>query len=142
MRNINRLRAMFKQSTLDAVNNTDEQALDVKDLYGNWEDIPEGTYLKEGLFLNYEEDLYKVRDGHGHNKQSAWNPKDASSEFVKVQIEEEPEWKPYPEVEGYTFGQIVRHNGHRWENIYESGLNVWEPSDAVPTLWRNLGIIQ
>lgn len=138
MKNLDRLAAIFKQSTFNAKNNTDEQALNVKTLYKKWVDIPVGTYLEEGMFTLYKNVLYKVRDGKGHNKDASWNPEVAVSEFVRVQMEEIKEWLPYPEVEGYDLGDLVSHNEFVWESLFSEGKNVWEPSDAVPTLWRKL----
>lgn len=140
MRNINRLRAMFKQATYDAKTNSDEQAYNTKDLYGNWEDIAEGKEIEKDTFLNYLEVLYKCLQTH--NKQEAWNPKDAPSLFAKVLIPDPeviPEWEQPSSTNPYMKGDKVKHNGYKWESLVDN--NVWEPTEAVPTLWKNLGAV-
>lgn len=138
MRNINRLRAMFKQATFDAKSNTDKEALDTKDLYGDWSLIAVGKEITVDTYLNYETVLYKCLQTH--NKQETWNPKDAPSLFAKVLIPDPeviPEWEQPGSTNPYMKGDKVKHNGYKWESIIDN--NVWEPTDAVPTLWSNLG---
>ncbi|MBM6686917.1 hypothetical protein H9X90_04875 [Faecalicatena contorta] len=66
---------------------TDEQALLVSDFFEAWDDIPDGTELKEGKRLRYKVNglLYKVKTGQTHKKQSDWNPKDAASLFEVIE---------------------------------------------------------
>lgn len=66
---------------------TDEQALLVSDFFEAWDDIPDGTELKEGKRLRYKVNglLYKVKIGQTHKKQSDWNPKDAASLFEVIE---------------------------------------------------------
>lgn len=66
---------------------TDEQALLVSDFFEAWDDIPDGTELKEGKRLRYKVTglLYKVKTGQTHKKQSDWNPKDAASLFEVIE---------------------------------------------------------
>ncbi len=132
------LKSMLTQAKYNSVDNTDEEAYYVKELYENWEDKNVGEELAQGTFLNYEEDLYKVLQTH--NKQEAWNPKDAPSLFAKVLIpdpEEIPEWEQPSSTNPYMMGDKVRHNGYIWQSLIDN--NVWEPTDAVPTLWENKG---
>lgn len=138
MRNIGRLRAMFKQATIDAVSNTDAEALDTKDLYANWEDKENGEELKKDLYLNYNEVLYKVLQTH--NKQQTWTPEAAPSLFAKVlnpDPEVIPEWEQPGSTNPYMIGDKVRHIGFIWESLIDN--NVWEPGDSVPTLWKKIG---
>lgn len=131
---------MFKQATYDAKTNSDEQAYNTKDLYGNWEDIAEGKEIEKDTFLNYLEVLYKCLQTH--NKQEAWNPKDAPSLFAKVLIPDPeviPEWEQPSSTNPYMKGDKVKHNGYKWESLVDN--NVWEPTEAVPTLWKNLGAV-
>lgn len=79
---ISRLKSIIKQAKINCVDNTDEQALEVKVLYPNWEDIPEGESLTEGMRVNDEDILYKVRQTH--NKQSTWKPKDSATLFTPI----------------------------------------------------------
>lgn len=132
------LKSMLTQAKYNSVDNTDEEAYYVKELYENWEDKNVGEELAQGTFLNYEEDLYKVLQTH--NKQEAWNPKDAPSLFAKVLIPDPeviPEWEQPSSTNPYMRGDKVRHNGYIWQSLVDN--NVWEPTDAVPTLWENKG---
>ena len=70
------LKAILKQAEINCDTNTDEQALEVKVLYPEWEDIPEGAEMPEGKRVNYEGVLYKVKTPH--NKQSTWNANDSN----------------------------------------------------------------
>lgn len=63
---------------------TDEQALMVKELYPDWSDLPEGTYLEAGQRVRYNGNLYKVCAGQAHDKQSTWTPADAPSLFEAI----------------------------------------------------------
>lgn len=132
------LQSMLRQAKVSAKTNDDAEALDVKNLYEDWEQIKDGTELVVGTYLNYNENLYKVLQTH--NKQQTWNPEDAPSLFAKVLIpdpEEIPEWVQPSSTNPYMMGDKVRHNGYIWKSLVDN--NVWEPSDAVPTLWENLG---
>ena len=107
----NILRAMSKQSKIDAVNNTDEQALEVQSLYPEWETISDGTTLKVGQRVNYNGLLYNVLQEH--QKQSTWNPIDAPSLFAQVLIPDEtviPDWVQPDSTNGYMIGDRVNHN--------------------------------
>ena len=129
------LRAMSKQSKIDAVNNTDEQALEVKSLYPEWEEISDGTTLKVGQRVNYNGLLYNVLQEH--QKQSTWNPIDAPSLFAQVLILDEtviPDWVQPDSTNGYMIGDRVNHNNKTWESLVDN--NVWEPgSVGTETLW-------
>ena len=129
------LRAMSKQSKIDAVNNTDEQALEVQSLYPEWETISDGTTLKVGQRVNYNGLLYNVLQEH--QKQSTWNPIDAPSLFAQVLIPDEtviPDWVQPDSTNPYTIGDRVNHNDKTWESLVDN--NVWEPGAVgTETLW-------
>lgn len=132
---LNRMRAMLGQVRIDSVNNTDEQALEVKDLYPTWEQYSEGYTFKVNDRVLYEQnnELYKVLTEH--QKQSTWTPDASPSLFVRIAKEEIPEWvQPQGSTDAYMIGDKVKHNGFVWENLIDN--NVWEPSDDVPTLWK------
>lgn len=82
--NTTQLRSLFN---IQVESFTDEQALLVSDFYEAWDEIPDGTELKEGKRLRYLVDglLYKVKTGQTHKKQSDWNPKDAASLFEVIE---------------------------------------------------------
>ena len=61
---------------------TDEQALLVKELYPQWEDIPEGTHLEKDQRVRYGERLYKV--AQAHDKQSTWTPPNTATLYIAI----------------------------------------------------------
>lgn len=69
-------------ATFAAAGFTDSQALEVKDLYPDWSDLPEGTYLEAGQRVRYNGRLHKVTTAH--DKQSTWTPTDAPSLFEAI----------------------------------------------------------
>ena len=117
-------------------NLTDEQALDVSELYEEWSAT--GHYNK-GEIRRYKGLIYRCRQEH--DAQEAWNPEHAHSLWGRIVPNGDiPEWKrPQPGIfDGYTVGQRVTRNGKTWESVYD-GLNVWEPG-AVGTeaLWKEV----
>lgn len=132
-----RLKDMHKQAKINCTSNTDEQAIETKSLYPDWEtDFKEGDLLEEGERVNYKEILYKVLQSH--HKQSTWNPIDAPSLFAKVLIPDEniiPEWEQPGSTNPYMKGDRVMHNGSTWESLVDN--NVWEPGAVgTETLWK------
>lgn len=53
-------------------NMSDEDALEHRTLFSNWEDIPDGTEIKAGLRLNFNGGLWKC--AKKHKKQVSWYP--------------------------------------------------------------------
>lgn len=132
------LKAMRKQATINCVENTDEQALEVQILYPNWEDLEDGTMLKVGDRVNYDGILYNVIQEH--QKQSTWNPVDAPSLFAKVIIPDPsviPEWVQPSSTNGYMTGDKVNHNGTTYISLVDN--NVWEPGAVgTETVWKEV----
>lgn len=111
---------------------TDEQAIKVPALYPKWK---EGTEYKVSDRVTYEDILYKVLTGH--TSQADWTPDAAPSLFAKVLIVDPsviPEWEQPDSTNPYMKGDKVTHNGSTWVSLVDN--NVWEPSDALPTLWK------
>lgn len=137
-KSIKRLESIFKQAKFNSVENTDEQALEVKELYSDWEDLADGTTLKIGERVNYEDVLYNVLQEH--QKQESWNPVDAPSLFAKVLIPEPtviPEWEQPSSTNGYKIGDKVTHNGKTWESLVDN--NIWEPgATGTESLWQEV----
>lgn len=132
------LSAIMKQAEINSVANTDEQALEVKILYPDWESLPEGTNLAVDDRVNYRDVLYKVLQEH--QKQSTWNPQNAPSLFAKVLIPDDnviPEWEQPDSTNPYMKGDRVTHNGQTWESLIDN--NVWEPGAVgTETLWKTV----
>ena len=58
--------------TYASENIPDELAIECKSIFDNWEDLAEGTEIKQGKRLNYNGGLWKC--AKTHNKQSDWYP--------------------------------------------------------------------
>lgn len=99
----------------------DETALDHIEAFPKWKvDV---DYIKDER-VRYEDVLYKVLQNH--RSQSDWTPDVAVSLFVRVSIEEWPEWvQPTGAQDAYNKDDKVSHNGKRWVSSIDA--NVWEP---------------
>lgn len=53
-------------------NMPDEDAVEHKSLFYDWENIEDGEWIPEGKRVNYDDKLWKC--AKGHNKQSDWRP--------------------------------------------------------------------
>ena len=132
MINLAEARKFRKFIELMSENATDEEALDNILAYPKWE---VGKEYKKDFRLRYNEVLYKVLQNH--TSQADWTPDVAVSLYVKVSIEEFPEWvQPTGGHDAYNTGDKVSHNGKHWISLIDA--NVWEPSESVPTLWEEL----
>lgn len=100
---------------------TDEAALESIDLFPKWRpdiDVTAGQRLQhDGL-------LYRVVQPH--RTQEDWTPDVTPALFVRVSLEEWPEWvQPTGAHDAYAKGAKVAHNGRRWTSDVDG--NVWEP---------------
>ena len=103
-------------------NATDEEALDNILAFPKWEVGKE--YVKDER-IRYENVLYKVLQNH--TSQSDWTPDVAVSLFVKVSIEEYPQWvQPVGSHDAYQKGDKVTHKEKHWVSDVDN--NTWEPS--------------
>lgn len=115
-----------------AVNLDDTEALESKELFPSWTE--EMEYVVDDR-VRYEDKLYKCLQSH--TSQSTWTPTNAPSLWAEVLIPDPtviPEWVQPDSTNPYMTGDKVTHNGFIWESLVDN--NVWEPSDAVPTLWN------
>ena len=64
----------------------DEDALEHRSLFDDWEEIPEGTEIQQGKRLNYNSGLWKCLKTH--NKQSDWYPGAEGTLFEQLDAEE------------------------------------------------------
>lgn len=118
-----------------AVAFTDEQALQVPELYDSWSG--DAVPYKAGMRLNYNGILYKVLQNH--TSQPDWTPDKAASLFAKVLILESEAgpaaWEQPGSTNGYSKGDCVIHNGSTWESLVDN--NVWEPGVVgTESLWK------
>jgi hypothetical protein len=110
----------------------DDTAFSVKDLYPAWN--PDGIEYAVDVRVLYDGELYKCLQAH--TSQTAWNPADAPSLWVRIDDPaiEWPEWiQPVGSTDAYPQGAKVSHNGKHWISLIDG--NVWEPTEAVPNLW-------
>lgn len=125
------LRKLIEQT---AVNLSDEEALTGIELFPKWS---ESASYEHGDRVRYEDVLYKCLQSH--TAQATWTPTDAPSLWAEVLIPDPeviPEWKQPDSTNPYMKGDKVNHNGDTWESLIDN--NVWEPSEAVPTLWKKI----
>lgn len=111
---------------------TDDKALEVMALFPAWADHI-GETAEVGFRTYYDSGLYRCVQQH--TIHSDWQPDKTPALWVKISIEEWPEWvQPTGATEAYAKGAKVTHNGSHWISIVDG--NVWEPSSDVPNLWQ------
>lgn len=114
-----KLRAFLEQMSVNA---TDEEALDNILAFPKWE---VGKSYEKDDRIRFNDTLYKVLQNH--ISQSDWTPDIAVSLYVRVSIEEFPEWvQPQGSHDAYNLGDKVTHNEKHWVSLIDA--NVYEPS--------------
>lgn len=99
----------------------DATALEVSDLYLPWE--ADTDYIV-GDRRTYDGLLYKCVQAH--RSQDDWTPDVTPALWVRVSVEEWPEWvQPTGAQDAYNTGDKVSHNSKHW--ISDVDANVWEP---------------
>lgn len=99
--------------------------------------MPQSRVLWEGQ-------LYKCIQTHVAQQgvqvmQPGWNPVAAPSLWAQILPGQDGtvgEWVQPGSTNGYSKGDQVTHNGHKWESTADN--NVWEPG-AVGAPWTDLG---
>lgn len=100
----------------------DETALTGIELFPLW--ISSSKQYNVGDRVRYDSTLYKCVQAH--SSQDDWMPDVTPSLWVKVSIDEWPEWtQPTGAHEAYANGAKVVHNGAKWISTVDN--NVWEP---------------
>ena len=118
---IKRPRQMRAQ--LDNITNdfTDEQAVANKELYPDWKS---GVELSVGEVVLYADELYRVIQAH--TSQADWTPDVAFPLFVKISVEDFPQWKqPTGAHDAYNTGDKVTYDDKHWQS--EVDANIWQP---------------
>lgn len=83
-----------------------------------------GVQYLTGMLVQYDGNLYRVIQPH--NSQPNWTPDKVPALFVKISLEEYPEWvQPTGAQDAYSAGDKVSHNGKHWKSTVNG--NVWEP---------------
>ena len=88
-----------------------------------------------GDMVSYENESWKCLQSH--TSQAGWEPPNVPALWKKDGGGEIPEWvQPTGAQDAYAKGDKVKHNEKVWESLVDA--NVWEPSESVPTLWKEL----
>ena len=110
---------------------SDEAALEVLTIYPKWEDNIGKTITSDDIAkgLNryqHNGELYKVVQPTVFQTQYEPGAEGTSSIFVKISLEEWPEWiQPTGAHDAYAKDAKVTHNGKKWTSDVDA--NVWEP---------------
>ena len=124
----NSLVAFAKAARLTA---DDETALSALDLYPRWEDniglaVTSDDIAKGLNRYQHNGELYKVVQPTVFQTQYEPGAEGTSSIFVKISLEEWPEWvQPTGAHDAYAKGDKVTHNSKKWTSDVDA--NVWEP---------------
>ena len=122
-----KLNAIIKAIKVLRESADDELALKTQDIYPKWE---VGKAYEKDFRLCYNDVLYKVLQAH--TSQADWTPDVAVSLYVKVSVEEYPEWhQPQGSHDAYMKNDKCSHNEKRWVsdidyNTYEPGVYGWD----------------
>ena len=118
IRRARQMRAQLDNITKDF---TDEQAVANKELYPDWKS---GVELSVGDVVLYADELYRVIQAH--TSQADWTPDVAFPLFVKISVEEFPQWKqPTGAHDAYNTGDKVTYDDKHWQS--EVDANIWQP---------------
>ncbi len=119
----------FMQMSVQGANLTDEQAMEVADLYPAWVDKKSyavDEIVKYGVNADGETQLYKVIQAH--TSQADWTPDTATSLFKAVGFTDSGVsiWtQPLGATDAYMKGDVVSYNDQIW--ISDVDNNVWQP---------------
>lgn len=116
------------RSSMDKVtaNLTNEEALEVMDLYLSW---AAGVAYAAGDIRRDAGVLYKCIQAH--TSQADWQPAKVPALWKVISVESWPEWvQPTGAHDAYDKGAQVSHNGKHWTsdiaaNVYEPGVYGW-----------------
>ena len=107
----------------------DAAALDAMAIYPAWEI---GTAYAVNDRRRYGANLYKCVQAH--TSQADWTPDATPALWVKVSVEEWPEFvQPTGAHDAYNTGDKVAYNGKRYVSLIDG--NVYSP-DAYPAGWE------
>ena len=114
-----------------AKNQTDETLLDNKTAFSLWR---AGINAEKDKIYRYGENIYKCIQPH--TTQEDWTPDKVPALFVKISLEEYPQWvQPTGAHDAYNKGAKVSDEGKRW--ISNKDVNVYKPG-LVPGDWSEV----
>ena len=127
------MNASARVAQIMAMSFTDEQALEVKDIYPEYQ--VDHAY-KQGDFFTHEGELYKVNQAH--TSASQWEPGSVGTEslYTHLTLNEDgyPIWKqPTGAHDAYNKGDIVEYNGELYKSLIDG--NAYSP-DTYPAGWE------
>lgn len=106
----------------------DTDALEMVELFPSW---TVGRSVIVGERLRHENQLYKCVQAHV--TQADWTPDKTPALWVKVSVEEWPQWvQPTGTADAYNAGDKVTYNDKHYISAIDG--NVWSP-DAYPAGW-------
>lgn len=109
----------------------DADALEMVALFPQWR---VGKSYIVGERVQYEGKLYKCVQGH--TSQADWTPDATPALWVKVSVEEFPEWvQPQGSADAYNKGDKVTFEGKHYISLIDG--NVWSPV-VYPAGWREV----
>ena len=104
-----------------AKNQSDKTLIDNKAVFEFWR---AGINAEKDKIYRYGENIYKCIQPH--TTQEDWTPDKVPALFVKISLDEFPEWvQPTGAQDAYSAGDKVSHNGKHWKSTVNG--NVWEP---------------
>lgn len=107
----------------------DAAALDAMAIYPAW---GADTAYAIGQRVRYGDKLYKC--AQAHTSQGDWMPSATPALWVRVSIEEWPEWvQPTGAHDAYAKGDKVTYKGKRYMSLIDG--NAYSP-DAYPAGWE------
>ena len=107
----------------------DAAALDAMAIYPAW---GADTAYAVGQRVRYGDKLYKC--AQAHTSQDDWMPSATPALWVRVSIEEWPEWvQPTGAHDAYAKGDKVTYKGKRYISLIDG--NTYSP-DAYPAGWE------
>ena len=114
-----------------AANQSDETLIDNKAAFPFWR---AGMNAEKDKVYRYGEDIYKCIQPH--TTQDDWTPDKAPALFVKISLEEYPEWvQPTGAHDAYMKGAKVSDEGKHW--ISNKDYNIYKPG-LVPGDWSEV----
>ena len=125
--------SMLKVAKFLAITLTDEQALEVRDLYDEYQ--VDHAYKKDERFT-YNGQLFKVNQDH--TSQEQWVPGETGTESLYTSLEMGDNgylnWQqPTGSHDAYNTGDIVNYKGELYKSLIDG--NTWAP-DVYPAGWE------
>ena len=126
-------KSMFSAVQMVALSLTDEQAIEVADLYPEYEI---GHEYKQNDRFQYGNSLYKVNQAH--TSQAQWVPGEVGTEslYTNLMLNDAGYqiWKqPTGAHDAYNTGDVVEYNGTLYKSLIDG--NAWAP-DVYPAGWQ------